>query len=96
MWGLTRYVKFTSMLKISNADLFRLTRPSWATGLFVGLACVVAGVAGIEMFIEGKKVKKFEGVSPKAEQKDEEAIITRTHKEKNKNEGQANENEISP
>lgn len=93
MWGLTRYVKFTS---ISNADPFRFTRPSWATGLFVGLACVVAGVAGIEMFIEGKKVKKVEGVSPKAEQNDEEAIITRTHKETNKNEGQANEKEIAP
>ncbi|KAJ4209641.1 hypothetical protein NW759_013288 [Fusarium solani] len=40
----------------------RYNRPSWATGLFVGLACVVAAVGGIMMFIEGKKVKGIEGV----------------------------------
>ncbi|KAJ3455792.1 hypothetical protein MRS44_017274 [Fusarium solani] len=40
----------------------RYNRPSWATGLFVGLACMVAAVGGIMMFIEGKKVKAIEGV----------------------------------
>ncbi|KAH6890301.1 hypothetical protein B0T10DRAFT_485504 [Thelonectria olida] len=40
----------------------RHNRPSWATGLFVGLACVVAGVGGYIMFLEGKKVKSIEGV----------------------------------
>ncbi|KAM5345566.1 hypothetical protein ACJ41O_011427 [Fusarium nematophilum] len=40
----------------------RYHRPSWTTGLFVGLACVVAAIAGIMMFIEGKKVKGIEGV----------------------------------
>jgi hypothetical protein len=39
----------------------RYNRPSWATGLFVALACVVAGMAGFVMFQEGKNVKKVEG-----------------------------------
>lgn len=40
----------------------RYDRPSWATGLFVGLGCGVAGIAGIIMFVEGKQVKGVEGV----------------------------------
>ncbi len=40
----------------------RYDRPSWSTGTFVALACIVAGVAGVMVFIEGKKVKKVEGV----------------------------------
>jgi hypothetical protein len=40
----------------------RHDRPSWATGLFVALGCIVAGVGGIMMHIEGKAVKKVEGV----------------------------------
>ncbi|KAF4332451.1 hypothetical protein FBEOM_13749 [Fusarium beomiforme] len=40
----------------------RYNRPSWATGLFVGLGCVVAAVGGIIIFVEGKKVKRIEGV----------------------------------
>ncbi|KAF4975117.1 hypothetical protein FZEAL_8065 [Fusarium zealandicum] len=42
--------------------LNRFDRPSWSTGLFVALACIVAAVGGIMMFIEGKKVKGIEGV----------------------------------
>lgn len=40
----------------------RHNRPSWATGLFVALACIVSGVAGILIFHDGKCVKKVEGV----------------------------------
>jgi len=40
----------------------RYDRPSWSTGLFVALACIVAALGGIVMFIEGKKVKGIEGV----------------------------------
>ena len=40
----------------------RYDRPSWATGLFVALGCIVAGVGGIMMYVEGKAVKKVEGV----------------------------------
>ena len=42
--------------------LNRYNRPSWSTGLFVALACIVAAMAGIMQFQEGKKVKKVEGV----------------------------------
>ena len=40
----------------------RYLRPSWATGTFVALGCIVAGVAGIMMYHEGKAVKRVEGV----------------------------------
>lgn len=40
----------------------RHDRPNWATGLFVALACIVAGVGGYLMFLEGKAVKGIEGV----------------------------------
>jgi hypothetical protein len=40
----------------------RYARPSWSTGLFVCLACIVACWAGILMGIEGKQVKIVEGV----------------------------------
>jgi hypothetical protein len=40
----------------------RIERPSWATGLFVALGCIVAGVGGIMMWHEGKNIKKIEGV----------------------------------
>lgn len=43
----------------------RYTRPSWATGLFVALGCIAAGVGGLMMFHEGKNVKKVEGVPSK-------------------------------
>lgn len=42
--------------------LNRYDRPSWSTGLFVALACIVAAVGGYIMFLEGKKVKGQEGV----------------------------------
>lgn len=37
-------------------------RPSWATGLLVGLACAVAGVGGLIMFVEKNAVRSIEGV----------------------------------
>jgi len=48
----------------------RITRPSWGTGLFVGLALVVATLGGIGMFTEGKKVKSIEGVALTDEDKE--------------------------
>ncbi|PNY28806.1 Uncharacterized protein TCAP_01271 [Tolypocladium capitatum] len=42
--------------------LNRYNRPGWTTGLFVGLACSVAAIGGLIMFLEGKKVKGIEGV----------------------------------
>lgn len=40
----------------------RHNRPSWSTGLFVALACIVAAAGGFVMFLEGKRVKGIEGV----------------------------------
>ncbi|TVY32408.1 hypothetical protein LSUB1_G008084 [Lachnellula subtilissima] len=42
--------------------LNRYKRPSWSTGLFVAMACIVAAMGGIMSFIEGKHVKAIEGV----------------------------------
>lgn len=52
--------------------LNRYDRPSWATGLFVGLGCGVAGIGGFIMFLEGKGVKGIEGVP--VSQKDRERL----------------------
>ncbi|KAF7561903.1 hypothetical protein G7046_g2254 [Stylonectria norvegica] len=40
----------------------RYDRPSWSTGLFVALACIIAAIGGWVMFDEGKSVKTIEGV----------------------------------
>ncbi|CAF9910180.1 MAG: hypothetical protein GOMPHAMPRED_006985 [Gomphillus americanus] len=42
--------------------LNRYDRPSWSTGLFVAMACIVAACGGVIQFTEGKKIKKVEGV----------------------------------
>lgn len=42
--------------------LDRYDRPSWSTGFFVCLACVVGCAAGVLMGAEGKAVKRIEGV----------------------------------
>jgi hypothetical protein len=40
----------------------RYNRPSWAVGLFITIGCLTGIFAGICVFIEGKKVKKAEGI----------------------------------
>lgn len=40
----------------------RYDRPSWSTGFLVAVGCIIAMVGGLEMFLEGKKVKSIEGV----------------------------------
>lgn len=40
----------------------RYTRPSWATGFLVAIACLIAMAGGLVMFLEGRKVKSIEGV----------------------------------
>lgn len=42
----------------------RYDRPPWSTGLFVALACIIAGVGGVVSYVEGRKVKRVEGVAP--------------------------------
>jgi hypothetical protein len=53
--------------------MYRYKRPSWSTGFFVAIACIAAALGGIMMWIEGKKVKKVEGVPPKVLQRVEDA-----------------------
>jgi hypothetical protein len=52
--------------------LNRYKRPSWSTGTFVALACIVAACGGIMAFIEGKHVKAIEGVP--VSEKDQERL----------------------
>ncbi|KAK4953552.1 hypothetical protein LTR10_008150 [Elasticomyces elasticus] len=40
----------------------RYNRPSWSTGLFIALACIIAGLGGWVSYVEGKKIKRVEGV----------------------------------
>lgn len=40
----------------------RYTRPSWATGFLVAIACVLGMVGGLVIFLEGRAVKSVEGV----------------------------------
>ncbi|KAL8924756.1 MAG: hypothetical protein Q9208_003845 [Pyrenodesmia sp. 3 TL-2023] len=40
----------------------RYDRPSWSTGTFVAMACIVAGLGGLMVFQEGKRVKAVEGI----------------------------------
>ena len=42
--------------------LNRFNRPSWVTGFLVALACIIAGMGGIMQFVEGKRIKKVEGI----------------------------------
>ena len=52
----------------------RYERPPWSTGLFIALACIIAGAGGVVSFIEGKHVKRVEGVAPKEGYGDDRAL----------------------
>ncbi|MCJ1231912.1 hypothetical protein MMC12_008591 [Toensbergia leucococca] len=62
IWGFMANTALQACLSGFMWGLNRYNRPSWSTGLFVALACIVAAMAGLMMFNEGKKVKKVEGV----------------------------------
>jgi hypothetical protein len=51
----------------------RYFRPGWATGLFIALACIIAGIGGVVSYLEGRKIKKIEGVWPKPEEQQPDA-----------------------
>jgi hypothetical protein len=55
----------------------RYDRPSWSTGLFVALACIVAGMAGGQVWWETRKVKQIEGDKKKEEKKENEKAAKR-------------------
>lgn len=114
MWGLNRYVNSFHPPYLVNPTFCRekwtesdmrdrYDRPSWSTGLFVALACIVAALGGLMMFTEGKKVKKVEGIPTPVSQRleDSEAIVLEGEKKmgrKEKKSGEGNtvlEQEVS-
>lgn len=62
VWMMVWNTLFQCVLSGIMWGMNRFDRPSWTTGLFVALGCIVAAVGGIVIFIEGKKVKSIEGV----------------------------------
>lgn len=62
IWMMIWNTLFQCVLSGVMWGMNRYTRPSWSTGLFVALGCIVAAVGGIIMFIEGRHVKSIEGV----------------------------------
>ncbi|KAL8816332.1 MAG: hypothetical protein Q9223_004631 [Gallowayella weberi] len=67
----------------------RYDRPSWSTGTFVALACIVAGLGGLMVFQEGKRVKGVEGIPvPEAEAlRDIEEGVEKKKEKKDKGKG---------
>ena len=66
--------------------LNRFDRPSWSTGTFVALACVVAGLGGLMAGAEGKRVKKVEGIPIESAEKLEDIEKGVEEKEEKKQE----------
>lgn len=62
IWLMVANTFFQCVLSGFMWGMNRYDRPSWSTGLFVALGCIVAGVGGFIMFLEGKTVKGIEGV----------------------------------
>ncbi|MCJ1372524.1 hypothetical protein MMC20_003749 [Loxospora ochrophaea] len=62
IWAYVINTGFQCCLSGFMWGLNRYRRPSWSTGLFVALACIVAALGGLMVFMEGKKVKKVEGI----------------------------------
>jgi hypothetical protein len=58
VWGNMLNTIFQVCLAVCMWALNRFNRPSWTTGLFVGLACGAAAVPGVVMWLEKKRVKK--------------------------------------
>ncbi|CAG8971473.1 hypothetical protein HYALB_00002057 [Hymenoscyphus albidus] len=62
VWSMVWNTFLQAVLSGFMWGLNRYDRPSWSTGLFVALACMVAAAGGIMSFIEGKHVNAIEGV----------------------------------
>ena len=72
IWAMVWNTFLQAVLSGFMWGLNRYNRPSWSTGLFVALACMVAAAGGIMSFIEGKHVKSIEGVP--VSEKDQERL----------------------
>ena len=83
------YVLNTFLQVVLSAFMWgynRFDRPSWSTGTFVALACIVAGLGGLMAFNEGKAVKKIEGILV-----DEEIMLQDVEKGVDENKNEKNE-----
>ncbi|KAE8153726.1 hypothetical protein BDV25DRAFT_149046 [Aspergillus avenaceus] len=58
VWSNIMNTVFQVCLAVCMWAMNRFNRPSWTTGLFVALACVCAGCAGIIMWREEKRIHK--------------------------------------
>jgi hypothetical protein len=72
IWSMVWNTFLQAVLSGFMWGLNRYDRPSWSTGLFVALACIVAAAGGIMSFIEGKHVNSIEGVP--VSEKDQERL----------------------
>lgn len=61
VWMMVMNTVFQVVLATFMWAYNRIDRPSWATGLFIGLGCGVSLLSGVMMWWEGRKVKKIEG-----------------------------------
>ncbi|KAE8153046.1 hypothetical protein BDV25DRAFT_169588 [Aspergillus avenaceus] len=59
VWGNMLNTVFQICLALCMWTMNRFNRPSWTTGLFVCLACLVVAVAGIVMWLEERRINKF-------------------------------------
>ena len=62
IWAFMWNTFLQAVLSAFMWGLNRYDRPSWSTGLFVALACIVAALGGLMQFTEGKRIKKVEGI----------------------------------
>ncbi|KAJ5775079.1 uncharacterized protein N7511_000090 [Penicillium nucicola] len=58
VWGNMLNTVFQICLAVFMWAMNRFNRPSWSTGLFVCLACLVAAAAGIVMWLEKKRIRR--------------------------------------
>jgi len=73
----------------------RYKRPSWATGTFVAMGCIVAGLGGIMMFHEGNAIKKVEGVPAGVPEKVEDVEAQVLGSDKNGDKAVTSEKEVN-
>jgi Protein of unknown function (DUF2985) len=62
VWMYILNTVFQACLAGAMWGLNRFTRPSWVTGFLISMGFIVGIVAGLVVFIEGKKIKKVEGI----------------------------------
>ena len=82
VWAFVWNTFLQAVLSAFMWGLNRYDRPSWSTGLFVALACIVAAMGGLMQFFEGKKIKKVEGIPL-----DTEKTVQDVEKEQQKKKG---------